>query len=46
MEGFDVVDPHNPSDTILTTGLARFLQVEKTAWGPVEVVTRRIGCSD
>ena len=43
VECFDVIDPHNPRDTMLTTGLARFSQIEKNTRGTVDAVARRIG---
>jgi hypothetical protein len=46
VEGFHVIDPHNPSDTMLAASLARFSQIEKDPWGPVDAVARRIRCTD
>ena len=37
---------HNPSDTMLATGLAGFSQVEKDARGAVDAMARRLGRSD
>jgi hypothetical protein len=41
MEGFHVISPHNPSDTMLATGLARFSQIEKDKRGTVEAARVR-----
>jgi hypothetical protein len=38
MERFDVIGPHNPSDAMLATGLARFAQIEKDPRGSVDPV--------
>jgi hypothetical protein len=45
-EGFDVIGPHNPSNTMLATGLARFSQVEKDPRGPIDAVARCIRRAD
>ena len=44
--GFHVIDPHNPSDTMLAAGLARFSQIEKDPWSTVDAVARRISRAD
>jgi len=41
-----MIGPHNPCDTMLITGLARFSQIEKDARGIVDAVARRIGRAD
>jgi len=46
VEGFDVIRLHNPSDTMLATGLAGFSQVEKDARGAVDTMARHIGHAD
>jgi hypothetical protein len=46
VEGFDLIGPHNPSDTMLATGLARFTQIEKDPRSTVDAVARRIGRAD
>lgn len=46
VEGFHVIDPHNSSDTMLSVSLARFSQIEKDPWGPVDAVARHISCAD
>lgn len=46
VEGFDVIGPHNPSNTMRATGLASFSQVEKDARGVVDTMALRIGCPD
>lgn len=35
--------PHNPSDPMLATGVARFAQIEKDPWGSIDPMARRIG---
>lgn len=42
VERFDVIGLRHPSDSILATGLARFVQIEKDTRGTVDAVTRRI----
>jgi len=37
------IDPHDPSDTMLAAGLARFSQIEKDTRGTVDAVARRVG---
>ena len=44
--GFHVIDPHNPSDTMLAAGLARFSQIEKDTRGTVDAVACGIGRAD
>ena len=46
VERFDVIGPHNPSDSMLATGLARFAQIEKDPRGSVDPVAYRIGRAD
>ena len=46
VSGLHALGPHNPSDTMLATGLARFSQIEKDTRGTVDSVARRIGCAD
>ncbi len=41
-----VIGSHDPGDTMFATALACFAQIEKTARGTVDVVTRRIGRAD
>jgi hypothetical protein len=43
---FHVIDPHNPSDTMLAASLACFSQIEKDPWGPIDAMARRISCAD
>jgi hypothetical protein len=42
MSLFEVIGPHNSSDTVLSTSLARFAQIEKDPWGSIDAVARRI----
>jgi hypothetical protein len=46
MEGFHVIGPHNSSDTMLATGLARFSSIKKDPRGTVDAVARRVGRAD
>ena len=46
MSRFEVIGPHNSSDTVLATCLARFAQIEKYPWGSIDAVARRIGRAD
>lgn len=46
MSRFEVIGPHNSSDTVLATSLARFAQIEKDPWGAIDAVARRIRCAD
>jgi hypothetical protein len=41
VEGVQVIGPHNPSDTMHATGLARFSQIEKDKRGTVEAARVR-----
>jgi hypothetical protein len=44
--GLQVIGPHNPSHTMLATGLACFAQVKKDPRGTVDAVACRIGRAD
>jgi hypothetical protein len=46
VEGFDVIGPHNASDPMLATGLARFSQIEKDPRGAIDAVAGRISGDD
>jgi hypothetical protein len=46
VEGFDVIGPHNSSDPMLATGLARFSQIEKDPRGTIDAVAGRISNDD
>jgi hypothetical protein len=46
VESLYVIGPHNASDTMLATGLARFSQIEKDARSTVDAVARPIGRDD
>src|SRR4029079_11140497 len=46
MERLDVVDPHNPSDSMLATGFTRFAQIEKDPRGSVHAVACVVGRDD
>jgi hypothetical protein len=46
VEGFQVIGPHDSSDTMFATGLARFSQIEKDTRGTVDAVARRVGRAD
>lgn len=41
-----MIGPHNPSNTMFATSLARFSQIEKNPRGTVDAVARRIGRAD
>ena len=41
-----MIGPHNPSNTMFATGLARFAQIENNPRGTVDAVARRIGRAD
>ena len=44
--GLQVIGPHNPSHTMLATGLTCFAQIKKDPRGPVDPVARRICRAD
>lgn len=46
MSRFEVIGLHNSSDTVLTTRLTRFAQIEKGPWGSIDAVARRIRRAD
>ena len=46
VSGFQVIGTHNPSDTMLPTGLARLSHIEKDTRGVVDSVARPIGGTD
>jgi hypothetical protein len=46
VEGFHVIAPHNPSNTMLATRLARFSPIEKDTRGTVDAVARHMGHAD
>lgn len=41
-----MIGPHNPSNTMCATGLARFSQIEKNPLGTADAVARLIGRAD
>jgi hypothetical protein len=46
MSRFEVIGPHNSSNTALASRLARFAQIEKDPWGSIDAVARRIRRAD
>jgi hypothetical protein len=46
VERFDVIGPHNPSDSMRATGLARFAPIEKDPRGAVNPVACGVGRDD
>jgi len=46
MEGLDLVDSHDPRDTVLAAGLTRFTQIEEDARRTVDAMARRVGFAD
>jgi hypothetical protein len=46
VQSFQVIGPHNASDTMLAAGLPRFSHIEKNTRGAVDTMARRIGCAD